>query len=96
MEATPTVKTEAVPADIYPKINIPLIQNPNSFYAIPLFGFLAKLIVLIPVGIELVVLWVVNFFVTMIINPFIVLVTGKYWKTAYEFNLGLMRLTAKT
>jgi len=82
--------------EIYPVINIPHIQNPNRFYAIPLLGFLAKLIVLIPVGIELVVLWVVNFFVTMIINPFIVLVTGKYWKTAYEFNLGLMRLTAKT
>jgi len=81
---------------IYPVINIPHIQKPNRFYAFPLFGFLAKLIVLIPVGIELFVLWVVNFFVTMIINPFIVLVTGKYWKTAYELNLGLLRLTTKT
>ena len=87
MENTP-------PANLYPTLSVTHIQNPNRLWAVPIFGILVKLILIIPVGIELIVLYIANFFVT-IANSFVVLFTGKYWDTAYTLNLGIMRLSTK-
>ena len=82
------------PADIYPKINIPLIQNPSKFYAIPILGFLVKIFAIIPVAI--VILFLSLFFIIVtLINSFYVLFTGKYWPFAYNYNLGLIKLNTK-
>jgi hypothetical protein len=79
---------------IYPEISIKLIKNPNRFYAIPLLGYLVKCIMVIPVSIYLLILSIISLFV-WIINSFYILFTGKYWKFAYTFNVGLIHLQAK-
>jgi hypothetical protein len=79
---------------IYPEISIKLIKNPSRFYAIPLLGYVIKFIIVVPVLIYLLILNIINFFV-WIINSFYILFTGTYWKFAYDFNLGLIRLGAK-
>lgn len=80
---------------IYPTFDIEFNQNPNKIFAIPLIGILVKLVLVIPVAIELILLSIWVFIVAVLINPFIVLFTGKYWAHAYTTNLGAMRLTAK-
>lgn len=80
----------------YPKIEIPRNSNPNRLYAIPLFGLLAKFILLIPVFIEIWALMIVTSVLVMLINPFAVLFTGKYIKVAYDLATGIMRLGART
>lgn len=82
------------PADLYPTLSVTHIQNPNKFFAIPLLGFLAKIVLIIPVAIELLVLSIANIFVTFA-NSFVVLFTGKYWDVAYTLTLGTMRITTK-
>lgn len=83
------------PSNLYPIININRPEKPNRFYAIPLIGILIKIIILIPVGFWLGILGIGGFFVS-IINATVVLFSGKYWKVAYNYNLGLMRLYIKT
>ena len=80
---------------IYPTLSIDRIKNPNRMWALPVLGGVAKIIILIPVFIELGLLAVLNFFI-LIINSFYVLTNGKYWLYAYNLNLGIMRLIAKT
>lgn len=80
--------------NLYPEIKIGINEKPNRFYAFPLIGFLTKVIILIPVFIWVAILGFVQG-ILLIINSFSVLFTGKYWKTAYEFSLGLMRLSIK-
>ncbi len=72
---------------IYPQITIERIKNPNRLYAFPIFGFLVKIIILIPVFLMSCLYALMAFFTTSIINPFIVLSSGKYWDTAYEYNV---------
>lgn len=79
---------------IYPTIKISRPKKPNRFYAFFLIGFLVKIIMLIPVVIELLFLGIGEIVVT-IINSFVVLFTGKYWDSAYSYNLGLIRFTTK-
>lgn len=83
------------PSNIYPVIDINRNEMPNKLYAIPILGFLIKAIILIPVVIWIQILTMAASYLT-IINSFIVLFTSKYSKDAYNFNLGLSRLTAKT
>ena len=71
------------------------IENPNRFYAVPVLGFLIKLIFIIPVGIELLFL-AIGYFVVSFINSLIVLFTGKYWHFAYQWGLGIIQLTIKS
>ena len=80
--------------NVYPSISIKKINNPSLFYAFPLFGLLIKVIMTIPVAIELVFLGLYSFILTFI-NSFVVLFTGKYLRHSYEINLGLTRLSAK-
>jgi hypothetical protein len=85
----------SAPDNYYPQISIEKNTNPNRLYAIPLFGFLTKVIILIPVFLELWLLGIAMFFIAMLINPFVVLFTGKYWKTAYDLTTGMLRLSSK-
>lgn len=64
-------------------------------WAFPVLGGVVKIIILIPVFIELAALMLFDFFI-LIVNAFYVLVNGKYWKYSYELNLGIMRLITKT
>ncbi len=84
-----------VDPQIYPQLKISRIQNPNKMWAIPIFGILAKMIILIPVFIEVWFVAIYLFFL-LIINSFIVLFTGRYWPYCYQMALGLLRLIAKT
>ena len=80
---------------IYPDFKISLIQNPSRFFAIPLIGILVKAVMLIPVAIVLIFLGVWLFLTVILINPLIVLITGKYWTHAYNFSVGYLRLGSK-
>ncbi|MDD2823492.1 MAG: DUF4389 domain-containing protein [Candidatus Daviesbacteria bacterium] len=99
MEPTPTAvqpqPTKQPISNYYPEIVIERNIKPNRLYAFPLFGFLFKIIILIPVFVELMFLGLALFVIVMLLNPFVVLVTGKYWKTAYDLALGVMRLGSK-
>ncbi|MBI2616593.1 DUF4389 domain-containing protein [Candidatus Gottesmanbacteria bacterium] len=85
---------EKIPSDLYPTLKITRIKNPNKFYAIPLLGFLVKIIILLPVYIVFAI-YGVALFLILAINSFYILFTGKFWKSAYDFELGFMRYTAK-
>lgn len=76
---------------MYPEIEIERIRKPNRWYAIPLFGFLVKLIMIIPVSIEISVLRCI-IFLASILNACNIFFRGRYWKWAYDINLGTMRL----
>ncbi len=83
------------PSDVYPNFSVVHIQNPNRWYAIPIVGFLAKVIVCIPQYIMLMVLTIVWGVVVMIINPFVVLFSGKYWDVAYKLTVGVLNMSMK-
>lgn len=80
----------------YPQIEIERNTSPNRLYAIPLFGFLAKIIILIPIYIELWILIILTGIVVILINPFSILFTGKYLQMAYDLATGVMRLGIKS
>lgn len=80
---------------IYPSLSAELIQNPNRFFAFPLLGILVKVIILIPVFVEIILVGIWFLVVVFLVNPFVVLLTGKYWRHAYEVFLGLQRLSLK-
>ncbi|MGH7246375.1 MAG: DUF4389 domain-containing protein [Candidatus Levyibacteriota bacterium] len=79
---------------LYPTLTISQNKNPNKFYAVPLIGFIAKIIMLIPVFIEGIFLCIAFIFF-FLGNSCVVLFTGKYWDSAYTFFLGLMRFYVK-
>lgn len=64
-------------------------------WAIPIIGGVIKIISLIPVGIELIVLALVMWILSMI-NSLVVLFTGKYWDTAFDLFVGVVTLATKT
>lgn len=69
-------------------------ENPNRLWALPLVGGMAKLVVVIPIGIWL-ILVAYAAFLLCIVNGFVVLLTGKYWGPAHMLALGAMRLSVK-
>ena len=79
---------------IYPNLAVENNKKPNRFYAFPFIGVMVKLVLLIPVFIEIAVLGIVAF-IALFINWFFVLFTGKYWDAAYKLFLGLFRLGTK-
>lgn len=79
---------------IYPILKAKNIKNPSKLYAFPLIGGLIKIVMLIPVIILLIVLSFVTSLVT-VVNSFVVLFSGTYWKLAFDLNLDLMRYTTK-
>ena len=82
-------------AEVYPTLKVDHIKNPSFFYAFPLVGILAKVIILIPVYIELFFLAIAYVFL-ILINSLVVLFTGKYWEPAYTLTIGIFRLSTKT
>lgn len=80
--------------NLYPTLSVSQIQDPNRFYAVPIIGIMAKVIICIPIFIEILFLYIATGIVTLI-NSFSVLFTGNYWQSAYELNLGVLRLTTK-
>lgn len=79
---------------VYPQITAELPKNPNRLYAIPFFGFIFKILMLIPVWIELFFLFVVLYF-SFIISSFYVIFTGRFWSFAYNLSLGSSTLILK-
>ena len=86
--------SQTVPANLWPSIKVERIQNPNRFYAFPIIGGLIKFFMLIPVAVDLLVIGI-GVFVMQIINSFVVLFTGKYWKPCYDLTIGFMRFMLK-
>ncbi len=82
-------------SDIYPHFVVENNKKPNRLFAFPVIGIIIKMILLIPVFIEMFFLAIASGFL-LLINWFVVLFSKTYWDTAYRFFLGLMRLTAKT
>lgn len=80
---------------IYPSLVINQIQKPNRLFAFPLIGFLIKMILLIPVLIEMIFLVIWLFIVVALINSFVVLFTGKYLSHAHSVSVGFIRLYTK-
>lgn len=80
---------------IYPSLVINQIQNPNRLFAFPLIGFLIKMILVIPVLIEMIFLAIWLFVVVNLINSFVVLFTGKYLAHAHSVSVGFIRLYTK-
>lgn len=83
------------PAGIYPQFSIAHITGPTRFWAFPLLGGLIKIIILIPVFIELLFVSLYTFVITAFINSLVVLFTGKYWRHAFTMNLAILRLSSK-
>lgn len=82
---------DKAPANLYPKLTLTHIKNPNKLWAIPFFGFVAKVVILLPVWIWLIILFIAAY-VLSVVNSFVVLFTGEYMESSYKLNLGLMRL----
>lgn len=80
---------------IYPLLKAETIQNPNRFFAFPLIGILIKIIILIPVLIEIWFIAIWWFIVVFLMNPLAVLFTGQYWQHAYQVTLVLLKLQTK-
>jgi hypothetical protein len=80
---------------LYPFIDIDLIKNPSRFYAFPLIGGFVKIIMLIPIAVELGLLQLAYFSI-LLVNSLAVLFTGRYWRISYDLGMGLLRLEAKT
>ncbi len=68
---------------IYPTLVVPRNMRPSRFFAFPLLGGLIKVILLIP---AVLILSVLSFIwqVTVLINVFVVLFTGRYWRFSFE------------
>lgn len=82
------------PKRYYPNITASIPTNPSRFWAVPVIGGLIKCLILLPVAIELIL---ISLFVAilMLVNPFYVLINGKYLPFAYQWILKLMRLSVK-
>lgn len=80
---------------IYPHFSLDHIKDPNRYWAVPFLGGLAKIIILIPVFIELWFLAIYTLALS-IINSFVVLFTGHYWHHCFEISTGVLKLLSKT
>ena len=80
---------------IYPELSITKIKNPSKAWAFPIFGGIAKIIILIPVFVEIALLTVYAFLL-QVINSFYILINHKYWRYCFEITTGALTLIAKT
>ncbi len=79
---------------LYPIFSVENNKKPNRILNFPIFGIIIKIIMLIPVLIEAFFLGIAAI-VLLIINWFVILFTGHYWNTAYNFFVGLIRFYLK-
>lgn len=82
-------------SDVYPQFSVVHIQNPSRLYAVPLLGGLMKLVICIPQYIILMFLGIAFLIVGFIVNPFVVLFTGKYWDVAYKLVCAMQTFSMK-
>ncbi len=80
---------------IYPELSIEKIKNPNRWWAFPVLGGVVKIIILIPVFIEIAI-FMVYAFLLQIINSFYVLFNKKYWQYCFDMTCDTFTLIAKT
>ena len=80
---------------LYPHLVVHTNPHPSKLLAFPFLGLLIKLILLIPVWLWFIVLSLVYLFYWIVL-PFYILFTGKYWNSAYNFTVGLLKLSTKT
>jgi hypothetical protein len=79
---------------MYPELIIHNIDHPNRLLAIPLIGFMIRLILLIPPIIVNLFLGI-WFFILWLITPFVILFTGTYWETGYKYSLMYFKYSTK-
>jgi uncharacterized protein DUF4389 len=79
---------------MYPEIIVANNEHPKRWLAFPVVGYLVKLLLLIPLLFVLLFLelW---YGILMLITPFVILFTGKYWDLAYKYTLIYMRMFTK-
>lgn len=79
---------------LYPTITIQRLQNPKRFWAIPLLGGFIKAVITIP---QVIMLLIAGLCVGvgLLINSFVVLFTGRYYRPAYNWVLKYLNLDAK-
>jgi len=79
---------------MYPELIIHNNKHPNRWLAIPFIGFIIRVILIIPPCIVnfFLGLW---FFILWVITPFVILFTGSYWETAYNYSLKYLRYSTK-
>lgn len=90
------IKSTPPPKDrrMYPELIIQNNQHPNRLLAIPFIGFIIRVILIIPPAIVSLFLGLI-YFVLLLITPFVILFTGKYWETAYKYSLMYIRYAIK-
>ncbi len=71
-------------------VEFPILENHNKFYAIPIVGYVVRMVMLIPYIIVLAVLGLVVY-VCQLVVWFPVMTTGQYPAWAYRLNTGLIR-----
>lgn len=86
---------DKAPLVLYPKLTVEHIKNPNKLWAIPILGFIAKVVILLPVWISLGFVGIAVLIIS-IVNSFSVLFKGEYMDLSHKLNLGFMRLSAKS
>jgi hypothetical protein len=75
-------------------VEFPILESHNKFYAIPIIGRSARVIMLIPYIIALVVLGLVVY-VCQLVVWFPVMTTGQYPAWAFRLNGGMIRYTKR-
>jgi len=80
--------------NLYPQLIIKNNEHPNRWLAIPFLGIIFKTIILIPVFIEVIGLGIAALFFYLAV-PFVILFTGNYWDSAYDFFLGYFKFSTK-
>jgi hypothetical protein len=82
-----------IPFVKYPLFTVKYNDSPNKLLAFPVFGLIAKFIILFP---YFLVQWVIGItaFLMQIINYFHILFTGKIWKPAFQYTFWSMSLQA--
>jgi hypothetical protein len=78
----------------YPDFSIPKIKEPSRNWAFPIFGGLVKIIILIPIFVEIALLMLYIFFL-QIINSFYVLFNKKYWQYCFDTTVKTINLIAQ-
>lgn len=82
------------PKDIYPHFSVTHIKNPNKLYAFPILGIVVKVLMILPVAIEILVLGFALIFLS-IFNSFYVLIYGKVLPVYSDLTIGFLALQTK-
>ena len=81
--------------EIYPRILIEKLTEPNRFLNFPIFGFYFKMLITIPLTIFFWFYWMIFLISAFLINPWVVLFTGHCWQAAYNAIMRAFRYNLK-